>query len=340
MASSSVLPSRSSRSRRIRGRIVKAFTFKRESKRLLLDELGPDNPGTVTEIRLYSMSVGDDRVWKISQSLRVTSCQVRTLNLSHNCIGENGCFALALAFRENSSLERVILGFNDLGPAGIVSLAESFTNNTKTSIRSLALPQTQMSDEGARALANALKQPTSRLQELFLQSNHIGNNGAACLADALRVNGTLVALDLSDNVIGDQGINSFLEGVAHNTMLRNLMLGDNRFSLDWLQQLVALAQRNSTLQILDVRAHHQHDRVTALMRDPDLHALAADDRQAKHALMYKQISYYMTLNQSGRRLIQSNPHPGLLPYLLSHSQWNSDVLYGLIQEQPHLFSSS
>ena len=71
------------------------------------------------------------------------------------------------------------------------------------SLTRLHLSNNQIGDEGARALADALRTNTS-LTELYLQANQIGKEGTLDLAEALRTNTSLTGLSLEYNQIGDE----------------------------------------------------------------------------------------------------------------------------------------
>jgi Ran GTPase-activating protein (RanGAP) involved in mRNA processing and transport len=71
-------------------------------------------------------------------------------------------------------------------------------------IRSVDLTRTHIDDEGAVALADALKANTS-VTNMNLGGNKIGDEGASALADAIEANTSLTNIDLCENKIGDVG---------------------------------------------------------------------------------------------------------------------------------------
>ena len=68
------------------------------------------------------------------------------------------------------------------------------------------------SDEGAKALAEALKVNTA-LQVLYLNHNKISDEGAKALAEALKVNTALQKLGLCGNKISDEGAKALAEAL-------------------------------------------------------------------------------------------------------------------------------
>ena len=88
------------------------------------------------------------------------------------------------------------------------------------------LEDNHIGDQGATGLAEALK-VKSTLTKLNLQSNDIGDQGAAGLAEALKVNSTLTNLDLQNNDTGEQGATGLVEALKMNSTLRLLDLSLN-----------------------------------------------------------------------------------------------------------------
>ena len=95
------------------------------------------------------------------------------------------------------------------------------------SLTSLDLFRNGIGDDGAKALATALKTNTW-LTSLELGFNSIGADGATALAAALKTNTWLTSLELESNRIGDEGANALAAALKTNTSLTLLNLGGNR----------------------------------------------------------------------------------------------------------------
>lgn len=92
--------------------------------------------------------------------------------------------------------------------------------------------------------ARALKRPTCTLQRLKLNSNIVTNSHVDLFCDALRVNETLVSLDLSDNFLGTKSAVTLLNTVLCKTQkLKYLNLDCNqvRVSMEDLYVMLAAA---------------------------------------------------------------------------------------------------
>jgi Leucine-rich repeat (LRR) protein len=100
----------------------------------------------------------------------------------------------------------------------------------------LYLDDNNISDEGAKALAEALKVNTA-LQGLILDRNNISDEGAEALAEALKVNTALQHLWLENNNISDEGAEALAEALKVNTALQGLYLDENEISDAVKQQI-------------------------------------------------------------------------------------------------------
>ncbi|KAJ9105952.1 hypothetical protein QFC19_003286 [Naganishia cerealis] len=122
---------------------------------------------------------------------------LKVLNLSENRIDAAGLASLAEALRLNHCLETLDLSHNPcsgLSIDGVVALRHTFPANT--TLRRLFLNNTQMSDEAAIALAEALS-GANRLLHIDLTDNNITLAGAMALAGSLRSNTSIRCLDLA-----------------------------------------------------------------------------------------------------------------------------------------------
>lgn len=97
--------------------------------------------------------------------------------------------------------------------------------------------------------ARVLKRPTSKLQRLKLSSNIVTNCNVDLFCDALRVNGTLVSLDLSDNFLGTKSAVTILKTVLWKTRkvkYLNLDCNQIRVSMEDLYVMLAASEESSS----------------------------------------------------------------------------------------------
>jgi Ran GTPase-activating protein (RanGAP) involved in mRNA processing and transport len=94
--------------------------------------------------------------------------------------GNKGAKAVATILKENSTIESVHLGNNDIGVEGAKAISEALKGNT--SLRRISLCNNSIGNEGGKAIADALQENTSILR-IDLNGNQIGNEGAKVIAD-------------------------------------------------------------------------------------------------------------------------------------------------------------
>eukprot|EP00971_Amphidinium_carterae_P262943 5216391-Amphidinium_carterae.1 len=114
--------------------------------------------------------------------LERTRC-LRHLRLSGSIIGDQGADRLAKAIRRNRTLQTLSLGENRLTDAGIKHVADALASSA---VEDLWLQRNSIGDQGAYFLACAL-QKNSKLRQLYLVSTAIGDSGAGQLAKALQM---------------------------------------------------------------------------------------------------------------------------------------------------------
>lgn len=100
-------------------------------------------------------------------------------------------------------------------------------------------------------MALMLEKNTS-LRKLSLDSNHIGDDGAIRLGQALEKNLTLQVLWLYENRITQKGIKFISKGLLKNTSLQQLWLGGNKIGDEGSFYLASALEKNRTLQILNL----------------------------------------------------------------------------------------
>jgi len=120
-------------------------------------------------------------------------------------------------------------------------------------------------DDGARALADALKNKVS-LKELHLSGNTVNDDGARALADTLQTNFSLTRLDLyvdDDSVFAD--INSRLE--------RNKLVGPSAFSALRTARSVIMLQPTTPAVVVDTIMVHADARCGEHLTMAQRHAI-------------------------------------------------------------------
>ena len=134
----------------------------------------------------------------------------------------------------------------------IIYLAKELEKNTK--LVELGLRYNKIGDQGAQAIANALKKNTS-LKRLDLYNINIGVKGAKAIAEALEENKVLEELDLRFNNIGNKGAVAIGNALLKNKSLKTLKLSVNNFTDESFIVFLKALQINTSLQELDLSSN-------------------------------------------------------------------------------------
>jgi hypothetical protein len=170
---------------------------------------------------------------------------------------------------------RVDLCKQGLGAEGVTRLLPVAAASPHA--RHVLLGTNAMGDEGARALADALR-PEHGLETLYLGCNRIGPDGVATLADALAGDGTAKALWLKRNPVGDEGARALASMLRANTTIRTLDLVNTMLGGEGLRALLdALLDRPRPLERLFLGGNGlsvtEADLLAALIRDAGVREL-------------------------------------------------------------------
>ena len=117
----------------------------------------------------------------------LTSVEIQRAELT-----EFGAHRIGQGLIANKSVTSLILDFNPFGSDGAAGLCKGLTMNTTLSV--LSLNYCGIGPEGAEAIGMALS--TAPWEELHLNGNPIGGDGAAYLAKGLAHNSNLKLLSL------------------------------------------------------------------------------------------------------------------------------------------------
>nr|XP_058943330.1 nucleotide-binding oligomerization domain-containing protein 2-like [Pocillopora verrucosa] len=131
---------------------------------------------------------------------------------------------------------------------------EIFGSANDDELTELVLNSDEIGDDGAAALGQCLKHNTS-LTTLELNSNKIGNVGATDLGECLKCNKSLTRLELSGNEIGNDGTAALGECLKHNTSLTTLILCSNKIGDVGATALGECLKHNTSLTTLILRSN-------------------------------------------------------------------------------------
>jgi Ran GTPase-activating protein (RanGAP) involved in mRNA processing and transport len=183
--------------------------------------------------------LGPEGATSLGNALRV-NYSLKEIRLEANEIGNLGAWMLVDSLGENehrtSAVEKIGLGWNDIGLEGVTGIADALKGNSK--LRRIDLTGNKICCEGAKALAESLSYDLS-LDELIVAENNIKDDGAYAFALAMgKPTCTLQSLVFHDNPITSDGLAS-LQRVPQ--LRRNLQY--------WLAQLLRELSKSSVSSV-------------------------------------------------------------------------------------------
>jgi len=202
--------------------VTRRVTRKSEYERVRMMSYALKYNTSLIELNLGCKNIGDEEAGMISDALKCNTT-LTTLNLESNYIGDEGAKMISDALKCNTTLTRLNLGDNDIGAEGAKMISDALKCNT--TLTELYLWDNSIGACGAHAICEPLIYNT--MNELHLNGNNIGDEGAKMISDALKRNTALTLLDLSDNNIGDEGARMISDALKCNTTLTELNLQCN-----------------------------------------------------------------------------------------------------------------
>ncbi|GAA3919619.1 gala protein [Actinoplanes auranticolor] len=178
----------------------------------------------VRHLLLGTNGLGPDGARAVAGALR-PGHHVETLYLGCNLIDPDGVDAIATRLAQDDTVRALWLKRNPVGDEGVARLAAALTTNT--TIRTLDLVNVGMTGRGLRVLAAALAARPARLQRLYLGGNGFGPDVVPALGTLIHEAG-VHEIYLAANHLGDAGAAALAE-LADGVAL-TLGLGGNGLS--------------------------------------------------------------------------------------------------------------
>ena len=162
---------------------------------------------------------------------------------------------------------------------------------------------------------------TGKIRSLDLSHNSLTSDRVVKLASGIRNNiNNLTALILSGNPIDDEGMECLSKALRCNRSIMVLAVGECQITDVGIAALNEALQTNCSLQRLYSYGNPGID-------------LSSMDNSS--------IRYWLALNAGRRAFLRSNEClPAFVPRILAKSSKRPELLYGLLQELPHVWAGS
>ena len=200
-----------------------------------------------TQLDLHDHCIGDTGAMHFAAVLKLGGCgTLSSICIAQNAVGNSGLESILEAFSVNHAITTLDLHSNRIDNAGAAKVAVFLTTNA--TLRQLILDENHgIESEGTKEIALALLQNSS-LEVLSLKSCSVGAKGAERFATVLSQNTTLKELNLCGNVdIGDDAVELISRGLKINSSLLKLDLSSCGIGDEGCSSLAHVLRENTTL---------------------------------------------------------------------------------------------
>ncbi|XP_012888797.1 PREDICTED: ribonuclease inhibitor [Dipodomys ordii] len=210
------------------------------------------NPA-LTELNLRNNELGNAGVQLVLQGLQSPTCRIQKLSLQNCGLTAAGCAVLPGVLCALSTLRELCLSDNPFGDTGLQLLCEGLLDARCHLERLQCGQRSSVGDTGSdhsecHDLVLTSVPPPSRLGDC-----DVTNNGCSSLASALLANHSLRVLELSNNCMGDPGVQRLVDSLRQPgcaLALEKLVLYDIYWTQAMEDQLQALEEARPSLRVI------------------------------------------------------------------------------------------
>jgi Leucine Rich repeat len=290
------------------------------------------------------------------------SPQLKYLYLSNNHIGDGGMNALAPVAL--SQLDVCHVGDNDIGPFGLYGIAETLSGGRVRIGQQQQQPAGATATEGSGSTSTATVTSTTTtthstvlsptISTLVMDNNQLSDEGAKLLAESLRYNTSLKHLDVRHNKIGVVGLMEFRDILKNkdNTTLQSIYFDE----IDEKPSSDDESRRHCTRCSPSRRRRYNRNPSRAQntgRQNNNNNMRTATCCDCERCIIRYEIDYYLALNRSGRSHLGDVTVPsGCWSRIMSRvvdtthrqndnnemeQQQQPSVLYTILTDRPDIF---
>lgn len=219
-------------------------------ERLQLNESGPHRQAwRPSSVVLLSRAPVTDACWKVLFSVLQVTGSLKELDLSGNFLSLSAVQSLCEALRHpRCHLQTLRLASCGLTAEGCKDLASGLS--ASQTLTELELSCNVLEDAGAKHLCQGLRQPSCVLQRLLLVSCGLTSGFCQDLASVLSAGSRLTELDLQQNELGNLGVKLLCEGLRRPTCQLMLLWLDQTQLNEEVTEMLRALEKNAQLLIL------------------------------------------------------------------------------------------
>ena len=234
--------------------------------RLLALAIGSSKHKSLQKMLLLSCNVSDEGSVDIITALSMHP-HLHTLNLVGNRLNKLGCKALATLLRHScNTLGSLNLANNEINDEGIDALVPALKNDSNSLHQLWLSGNPSITSRGWQKLATVLESPNSKLKELYIIGNNVGDEAVAVLASALVNNRTLMTISIrcfTESSFNEEGWDAFSSLLCNTSSVNATFLSNHTLNelgcltQNPLQPLLTLNKRvKKEVAMIKILQHH------------------------------------------------------------------------------------
>ena len=217
------------------------------------------------ELNLYECDIGDHGINLLHHYLcgdKTNKQEITTINLRHNHLTGTSS-PLIGDIITHLQPHTLMLGYNNITNVRDISTAVINTNTVKV---------LNMKGNGLTAQeASAISDMMTCLEELNINKNKLGDDGAVIISKGITKTNTLRVLEITNNNITSTGAEAIANSLLHNTSLEVLNMSDNAIGQDGATAIVQAITNSKTLKKLNLYGDDTIDEESAIIIMRSLH---------------------------------------------------------------------
>ncbi|XP_062387777.1 NACHT, LRR and PYD domains-containing protein 12-like [Sardina pilchardus] len=245
------------------------------------------SPNSLIELDLTDNELTDSGVQLLSKGLSSPHCKLQMLRLAGCKLTDKSCELVASVLQSPNSLIELDLSDNDLGDSGVQLLSKGLSSphcklqilrlagckftekscehvasvlQSPNSLIELDLKDNELTDSGVQLLSKGLSSPHCKLQMLRLAGCKLTDKSCELVASVLQSPNSLIELDLSDNDLGDSGVQLLSKGLSSpHCKLQILRLAGCKFTEKSCEHVASVLQSPNSLIELDLKDNELTD---------------------------------------------------------------------------------
>lgn len=202
------------------------------------------------------------------------------------------------SMNSNDNLKIFDLSYNDNINIHLIKNILSLKNISK-----IYLQRNNINDNDIQRIAQYIKQFSSHLKELHLQSNLIGINGSESLAELIKDNNYLKVLNITDNPLQSKGIINICDSITNNkNAISELLINGTKCNDYCIENITKMLRVNKKLKIFTLSenkfTNKGVDKILSTLRKNDTLLQISIGNKYINSTAFENLADYLSFNKS------------------------------------------